>query len=728
MKRLYFLALFVGLLLFLNNPLYSQGCAGTENSNETWIRNSFLELGVDLNRGGAITHVSKPGQPNMVNNSDNGRQIQPDYYQQPVKYVDPLNPRDTLVPHSSYTGHGYNTTYAGDAFHNETPTITHSNNGTTIYVKARPLIWTYNNKLSQTICETWYTVYDNRIHVKYRLTNERTDVHNTAMTSMAVPVIYLNGSYDRAFGYRGNAPYTNGPVSQIPLCYDKKNCTNDNSIVPHQSERWAILVNQNGDGLGFVSGISNVDIGFKVTETKQGGNECDNASIFIEPTAYPSYHPNTSFEYEADLIVGRIEDVRNYAVTRRCDMPQPRVVPSIPREADDYTLKLCAGQSVTLTAQGCNGQVLWTDNQTTPSITVSKLAPYRVTCIRNDGCRSISGLTDIVLKENCTNCPNPPSSPTISSSKLSLCSGETATLTASGCSGSVTWSNQQTGNSITVSATGTYTATCTVNGCASGNSNALTITTNSSCGGGSATCVGILPAVVAGQSMQITGDGTVRRRNTNPSNLAQTWKLDQPDGVHYRFTSQDGSGRVLGVANGGSSRNDAVTAQTWTGGDHQLWRRVDVGGGKYGFIRKGVNITWDLEGAGGGDLLHLFGDEAELSWATFRHWYLETRTCSSGARKAATTSVEKAGEWRLSPNPAGDQVTIETPHTLNERRLSVKLTAISGIEYQVSASAQKVENRHLRLNLNSLRLPAGLYIISISDDGELLTTLKMVKQ
>lgn len=51
------------------------------------------------------------------------------------------------------------------------------------------------------------------------------------------------------------------------------------------------------------------------------------------------------------------------------------------------------------------------------------------------------------------------------------------TLTATGCTGTVNWSNGATGNSITVSPTvaTTYTATCTVNTCKSAASNAITV-------------------------------------------------------------------------------------------------------------------------------------------------------------------------------------------------------------------------------------------------------------
>ena len=79
----------------------------------------------------------------------------------------------------------------------------------------------------------------------------------------------------------------------------------------------------------------------------------------------------------------------------------------------------------------------------------------------------------------CTN----PAAPSISANPTSTTSGLNSTLSATNCSGTVTWSNGATGNSITVSPAQTtnYTATCTVTGpssttCTSGNSNTATVT------------------------------------------------------------------------------------------------------------------------------------------------------------------------------------------------------------------------------------------------------------
>lgn len=85
-----------------------------------------------------------------------------------------------------------------------------------------------------------------------------------------------------------------------------------------------------------------------------------------------------------------------------------------------------------------------------------------------------------ITPSNCT----PPAAPTVNS--LSVSSGQTATLTASGCSGTVAWYNALTGGinlgtgtsytTPTLTATTTYYASCTVNNCESTTRGSGTVT------------------------------------------------------------------------------------------------------------------------------------------------------------------------------------------------------------------------------------------------------------
>jgi hypothetical protein len=131
---------------------------------------------------------------------------------------------------------------------------------------------------------------------------------------------------------------------------------------------------------------------------------------------------------------------------------------------------VCSPATVTLTANGCAGTVTWSDNSTGTSLSLSSVGTYSLsaTCTI-DGCTSdASEAVSAQIKAK-------PAAPTIQGA-TSVCSPATITLTANGCAGTVTWSNNATGSELLVSQVGTYayTASCTINGCTSDNSNAAT--------------------------------------------------------------------------------------------------------------------------------------------------------------------------------------------------------------------------------------------------------------
>ena len=132
----------------------------------------------------------------------------------------------------------------------------------------------------------------------------------------------------------------------------------------------------------------------------------------------------------------------------------PTTVPTVTASG---TTDLCSGQSVTLTAGNiCSGcSVEWSNGQTTQSIVVSAQGSY--TARFKNSCGTGNYSTPVVVTAGQV----PTTVPTVSASGTTdLCPGQSVTLTAGNiCSGcSVKWSNGQAGNSITVSAAGTYYA------------------------------------------------------------------------------------------------------------------------------------------------------------------------------------------------------------------------------------------------------------------------------
>ncbi|WP_232559802.1 SdrD B-like domain-containing protein [Spirosoma oryzicola] len=148
----------------------------------------------------------------------------------------------------------------------------------------------------------------------------------------------------------------------------------------------------------------------------------------------------------------------------------PLTVPTVSADVDST----CAKGKVTLTATGCTGTVIWSTKQTGTSIIVYPEAStsYYALCKVGNNCLSESSKSVTVTVAS-------PSAPIVSASSLSVCSGNTVTLRAIGCGGTVKWYGaDRIGASVDIrpAATQEYYATCTVGNCESAASNKVRIT------------------------------------------------------------------------------------------------------------------------------------------------------------------------------------------------------------------------------------------------------------
>ncbi|GAB3985309.1 hypothetical protein GCM10028807_00270 [Spirosoma daeguense] len=124
---------------------------------------------------------------------------------------------------------------------------------------------------------------------------------------------------------------------------------------------------------------------------------------------------------------------------------------------------VCSGSSATLTASGCTGSVAWNTGGTgatlvTPVLTAT--TSYTTTCTTGTGSTTFAVGTVTVS-------PLPVLS--LSASATLVTVGTPVSVSATGCSGNVSWSSGQTGSVVTVSPvnpTNVYSATCTTtSGC-----------------------------------------------------------------------------------------------------------------------------------------------------------------------------------------------------------------------------------------------------------------------
>ena len=113
---------------------------------------------------------------------------------------------------------------------------------------------------------------------------------------------------------------------------------------------------------------------------------------------------------------------------------------------------VCAGSSVSLTAQNCAGTVNWSSGQTGATISVQPTAAttYTATCSVDGRSSGVSNAVLVSVKAT-------PTAPVITGSSTQLVPGSSVTLTAGTTTGTLQW--QQSGAAIAGATQSSYVAT-----------------------------------------------------------------------------------------------------------------------------------------------------------------------------------------------------------------------------------------------------------------------------
>jgi hypothetical protein len=147
---------------------------------------------------------------------------------------------------------------------------------------------------------------------------------------------------------------------------------------------------------------------------------------------------------------------------------------SVPTAATS-TPTICKGSAAVLQVSNCNGTVTWNTGSTANPLIVSPgtTTSYTATCLPV-GCTTASPASTPV---QITVVDSPASLAINGAPGSAVCPNTSSTLTLTGCTGSIVWSNGVTTSSVTVSTlqTTTYTATCILNTCSATVSKTITV-------------------------------------------------------------------------------------------------------------------------------------------------------------------------------------------------------------------------------------------------------------
>jgi large repetitive protein len=266
----------------------------------------------------------------------------------------------------------------------------------------------------------------------------------------------------------------------------------------------------------------NSELDFTITAKVTGtGSLSNRAEITKSDQLDPDSTPNTGSNEDDDA-------TNTITIIEPCNPTTPIIATATPF--------ICSGESATLSAVGCNGTISWSNGMTGNMITVSPTTNtvYNATCK--------VGLCESPISNNIQIVINAIAPPTIASSSPTVCAGGSVTLTATGCTGTVTWSNAVIGASIEVvpaSPSSSYTATCKQLTCTSGNSNTVTVTTT-----GAPTAPSITAnktSICAGESVVLTANGCAGTVNWSNSQTGASITVSPVATSNYTATCSTGS-------------------------------------------------------------------------------------------------------------------------------------------------------------------------------------------
>jgi hypothetical protein len=289
---------------------------------------------------------------------------------------------------------------------------------------------------------------------------------------------------------------------------------------------------------GVASGVSCNVFAAPVVSISAGGPTtfCAGGSVVLTASAGSSYTWSTGATTQS-ITVSTAGNYSVTVVTSGCSGTSPatavtvNALPTATITAGSATT-FCAGGSVILTASAGNSY-LWSDNETTQSITVNATGNYSVTVRNANGCSATSAATSVTVNAL-------PTATITAGSATTFCSGGRVILTASAGS-SYLWSDNETTQSITVNTAGNYSVTVTnANNCSATSAatsvvvNALPsskttqVGTNTFCAGGST----VLTASATGsylwsnnattQSITVTASGNYSVTVTDANNCSVT--------------------------------------------------------------------------------------------------------------------------------------------------------------------------------------------------------------
>jgi hypothetical protein len=253
-----------------------------------FVSDGRLRVGIDLQSGGAICHVSRgDDRSNLINHYDRGRFIQQSYY----------GNRDG----SSWADKPWrwNPVQGGDYRGKPARILALSNDTTWVWCRSVPVHWATGAEIADAVMEEDIRIVEGTARVIYRFRYDGTEKHPA--TDHEVPAVFVDAACSNLVFYAGDAPWTGDKVSRrIPGWPNEGAALNEN---------WAAYLDRTGRGLGiYVPGVDRMTC-YRYVVGSETGPDAPSCSYFA-PLVKFAITPGLDHRYELFIHAGPLTDIR----------------------------------------------------------------------------------------------------------------------------------------------------------------------------------------------------------------------------------------------------------------------------------------------------------------------------------------------------------------------------------------------------------------------------------
>ncbi len=257
-----------------------------EESGELHIDNGILRLGVDLESGGSIFHLSESGTgPNLLNHHDRGRFVQQSFYG---------NPDGSMWGDRPWT---WNPVQGGDYRGKPATILEHTHSETALTTKSTPMHWATGEHINDAVMESSISLEGVIAHIRFRFEYHGDTSHGPHHQEM--PAVFVDYALPNLVIYSGDEPWTGaGLTTHVPGWPNEYHTA---------TEEWFAFVDSGRHGIGvYTPGAHEITAYRHPGEAGPEGGGCSYAA----PIRTLAVTPGLELEYDVYLTIGTVEEIR----------------------------------------------------------------------------------------------------------------------------------------------------------------------------------------------------------------------------------------------------------------------------------------------------------------------------------------------------------------------------------------------------------------------------------